>query len=139
MKTIPTTWAGMSGTKISCVVSSRAAAARMVGPVHGRKLTPAASPVIPASLRRSIPSRSNTGSIVGMVMRKVTAPFPSRCARKASVAVPTMILTGFVPTRRSRPRMIGSNMPASPTTPKNAIAKTNMAAIGATPATPWRM
>ena len=68
--------------------------ARSVGPVHGRKLTPAAIDATHASTRWSIRSRSNSGSIAGIVTRNVTAPEPSRCTSSASRADPITIRVG---------------------------------------------
>ena len=69
--------------QIGSWTGGRAADARSVGPVRGRKFTPAAIEATHARTRRSIPSRSYSGSIAGMVSRNVTAPDPSRCTSSA--------------------------------------------------------
>src|SRR3954466_16043137 len=61
-----------------------------------------------------------------MVIRNVIAPEPSRWMSKAKSVVPITIRVGRVPTVARIRSMIGSSMPASLTTPKNRIAKTNM-------------
>ena len=68
----------MSGQNSFAAGMPSAAEARTVGPVHGRKFTPAASEAAQASTRRSIPRRSYSGSMAGTVTRNVTAPDPSR-------------------------------------------------------------
>ena len=77
-KTRPTICTGISGRKRSAAGMCSAADARSIGPVQGRKLTPAAMEVTHARIRLSIFRRSKSGSIAGMVTRKVTAPDPSR-------------------------------------------------------------
>ena len=58
MKTSPIAWIGTSGLKISGIGSFSEAEARIIGPVHGRKLTPAANEAAQARMRLSRPSRS---------------------------------------------------------------------------------
>jgi hypothetical protein len=108
-----------------------AAEARSTGPVHGRKFTPAAIDATQASTRRSMPSLSYSGRIVGIVTRNVTAPEPSRCTTSASSAEPRTIFVGRVPTAARIRSTTGSSMPASVMTPKNRMANTNIAATGA--------
>ena len=84
-----------------------AADARSVGPVHGRKFTPAAIEATHARIRLSIRSRSKSGSMAGIVTRNVTAPEPSRCTSSASSAEPTTIRRGRVPTPRRMRSTIG--------------------------------
>ena len=83
--------------KISDVGMRRAADARIMGPVQGRKFTPAAREVTHARMRRSSPSLSYIGSIAGIVTRKVTAPEPSRWISRASNAVPGTMRVGRPP------------------------------------------
>jgi len=117
--------------KISLTGMCSAAEARIIGPVQGRKLTPAASEATQARTRLSMPSRVYSGSIAGIVTRKVTAPEPSRWIRSASSAVPGTMREGRLPTTRRMPLMTGSSMPASVTIPKNRMANTNIPATGA--------
>ena len=58
MKARPTSCTGTSGEKISGIGSLRAAEARIIGPVQGRKFTPAAIEAAQARMRRSMPTRS---------------------------------------------------------------------------------
>jgi hypothetical protein len=96
----------------------KAADARSVGPVQGRKLTPAASEAAQARMRRSMPSWSYSGSMAGMVIRKQTAPEPSRWISNANSAVPITMRVGRTPITRRMRAMIGSSIPASVMTPK---------------------
>ncbi len=58
MKISPIAWIGTSGLKISGIGSFSEAEARIIGPVHGRKFTPAAIEAAQARMRLSRPSRS---------------------------------------------------------------------------------
>ena len=58
MNARPTACTPMSGVKISGIGSLSAADARIIGPVQGRKLTPAAIEAAQARTRRSMPTRS---------------------------------------------------------------------------------
>lgn len=69
--------------------------------------------------------------MAGIAIRKVTAPEPSKCTIMARIAVPIVIFTGLYPTTFRMKLIIGSNMPASLSTPKNIIANTNIATTGA--------
>ena len=71
-----------------------------------------------------------------MVIRKQTAPDPSRWMSSASNAVPIVMRLGRSPTRRSTRPTSGARSPASVMIPKNRIAKTNMPVTGAIFATP---
>ena len=95
-----------------------AAEARSIGPVHGRKLTPAAMEVTHARIRLSIRRRSKSGRIAGMVTRNVTAPEPSRCTSSARSAAPITTRLGRQPMPRRMRLTIGSSRPASVMTPK---------------------
>lgn len=79
---------------------------------------PAAIDTAAASTRRSMPSRSYSGSTAGIVTRKHTAPEPSRWISSASSVVPVTIRVGRVPTARRMRSMIGSSVPASVIVPK---------------------
>ncbi len=109
------------------------AADRIIGPVHGRKFTPAAMEAEHARTRASMPSRWYSGSITGMVTRNVTAPEPSRWTSKASEsAVPTTMRGGSLPTAARMRSTIGSSIPASVMTPKYTMAKMNIPATAET-------
>ena len=116
--TRPTICTGTSGRNRSATGMWSAAEARSMGPVHGRKLTPAAMEVTHARMRLSIWRRSKSGSIAGMVTRNVTAPEPSRWTSKARSAAPMTTRGGRVPTTRRMRSTMGSSRPASVITPK---------------------
>ena len=108
------------------------AADRIIGPVHGRKFTPAAMEAAHASTRLSMPSRWYSGSITGMVTRNVTAPEPSRWTSKARSAVPATMRGGLLPTAARMRSTIGSSIPASVMIPKYTMAKMNIPATAET-------
>ena len=109
----------------------------MVGPPQGsRFITPIAVTQIKSSVVGRIFSFLYTGSIAGIVIRKVDAPPPSRCPIMAIIhdimATPTTLL----PTFFIRALIMRSNIPASVIIPKNKTEKMNSAAVECTPETP---
>ena len=131
MKMMPTICTGTSGLKISGIGSLSDAEARIIGPVHGRNFTPAASDAAHARIRRSMPRRSYKRQHRGNGDQERHGAGPSRWISSASSVVPITIRVGRVPTVRRMRSMIGSSMPASVTTPKNRMANTNMPTTGA--------
>ncbi len=76
---IPTICIGISFIHKTFASISRTEAERMVGPPHGsRFITPIAVTQIKSSVVGRIFKRLYTGSMAGMVIRKVEAPPPSR-------------------------------------------------------------
>ena len=108
------------------------AAALIMGPVHGRKFTPAAMEAEHARTRLSMPSRWYSGSITGRVTKNVTAPEPSRWTSRARSAVPATMRAGLLPTAARMPSIIGSSIPASVMIPKYTMAKMNIPATAET-------
>ena len=120
------------GLNSSVTGTSRAEAARRVGPPQGRIfMVPAPRATIVARVVRRMPTASYRGSKAGTVIRKVTAPEPSRCTIMASTAVARAIRAGSRPARCSRRPIIGRKVPASVSMPKNRMAKMNITPVGA--------
>ena len=95
-------------------------------------IVPAANATTHARVDRFIFNLSYIGIKAGTVIKKVTAPEPSKCTIMARRAVATATLAGSLPAILSNLLTIGRKVPASIRMPKNKMAKMNMTPVVAT-------